>query len=97
MQHHIGRPSRDTRASVEAGLQVLTIMASLIGHAMWLRQEQAQHLPALDNWKGLRELERELAMRTLKENGDAQARAAPRLGITPRQLAYKMQKYRIIK
>lgn len=86
----VGRPSRDTRASVEADLQVLTIMTSLIGHAMWLRQEQAHHLHTLDNWKGLRELERELVMRALKENGDAQARAAPRLGITPRQLAYKM-------
>lgn len=88
---NVERPSRNTRASVEEDLRVLTVMASLIGHAMWLRQEQAQHLPALDNWKGLRELERELAMRALKENSDAQARAAPRLGITLRQLAYKMQ------
>ncbi len=45
----------------------------------------------------LGELERELVMRALKENGGVQARAAARLGITPRQLAYKMQKYRIIK
>ena len=93
----VQRPSRDTRASVETELQVLTIMASLIGHALWLRQEQANNLHALDNWKGLRELERELVMRALKENGGVQARAAARLGITPRQLAYKMQKYRIIK
>lgn len=91
------RPSRDTRASVEADLQVLTIMASLIGHAVWLRREQAHNLDALENWKGLRELERELLVRALKENGGVQARAAARLGITPRQLAYKMQKYRIIK
>src|SRR5574337_1954436 len=93
----VERPSHDTRALVEADLQVLTIMASLIGHAMWLRQEQAQHLHPPDTWKGLRELERELVMRALKENSDAQARGGPRLGITPRQLAYKMQKYRIIK
>lgn len=45
----------------------------------------------------LGELERELVMRALKENGGVQARAAARLGITPRKLAYKMQKYRIIK
>lgn len=93
----VERPSGDTRASVEADLQVLTIMASLIGHAVWLREEQANNLHALDNWKGLRELERELVVRALKENGGVQARAAARLGITPRQLAYKMQKHRIIK
>lgn len=93
----VERPSRDTRASVDADLQVLTIMTSLIGHALWLRQEQVSNLYALDNWKGLRDLERELVMRALKENGGVQARAAARLGITPRQLAYKMQKYRIIK
>ncbi len=91
------RPSRGTRVSVEADLQVLTIMASLIGHAVWLRREQAHNLYALENWKGLRDLERELVVRALKETGGVQARAAARLGITPRQLAYKMQKYRIIK
>ena len=64
---------------------------------MWLRQEQAHTLHAPDTWKGLSELERELVMRALKENSGVQARAATRLGITPRQLAYKMQKYRIIK
>jgi transcriptional regulator with GAF, ATPase, and Fis domain len=45
----------------------------------------------------LGELERELIMRALKDSGGIQARAAARLGITPRQLAYKMQKFRIIK
>lgn len=93
----VARRSHDPRASVEADLQALTIMASLIGHAVWLRREQAHTLHAPDTWKGLRELERELVMRALRENGGVQARAAARLGITPRQLAYKMQKYRIIK
>ncbi|MDD5558249.1 helix-turn-helix domain-containing protein [Candidatus Methylomirabilis sp.] len=45
----------------------------------------------------LGELERELVMRALRENGGVQARAAARLGLTPRQFAYKMKKYRIIK
>ncbi|MDE2059409.1 MAG: hypothetical protein KGL31_03340 [candidate division NC10 bacterium] len=93
----VERLLHNMRALVEADLQVLTIMASLIEHAKWLRQEQTQHLHTLDNWKGLRQLERELVMRALKENGGVQTRAAARLGITPRQLAYKMQKYRIIK
>ncbi|VUZ85088.1 Nitrogen fixation protein VnfA [Candidatus Methylomirabilis lanthanidiphila] len=92
-----GGPARDTRASVDADVQVLTIMASLIGHAVWLRREQTHNLHTLDTWKGLRDLERELVMRALKENRGVQARAAARLGITPRQLAYKMHKYRIIK
>ena len=36
-------------------------------------------------------------MRALHEAGGTQARAAASLGITPRQFAYKMKKYRIIK
>ncbi|MBM2837035.1 MAG: transcriptional regulator [candidate division NC10 bacterium] len=93
----VERPSRDARASVEEDLRILTVVASLIGHAVRLRQEQARNLEALDGWKGLRELERELIIRALKETGGVQVKAAARLGITPRQLAYKMQKYRIIK
>lgn len=93
----VERPSRDMRTSLEEDLRVLTIMASLIGHAMRLRQEQARNLHTLDDWKGLRELERELVMRALQESAGVQARAAARLGITSRQLAYKMKKYRIIK
>ncbi|MGH7410749.1 MAG: helix-turn-helix domain-containing protein, partial [Candidatus Methylomirabilis sp.] len=31
------------------------------------------------------------------ETGGVQVKAASRLGITPRQLAYKMQKHRIIR
>ncbi len=93
----VERPSRDARASVEEDLRVLTVVASLIGHAVRLRREQARTLEALDGWKGLRELERELVIRALKETAGVQVKAAARLGITPRQLAYKMQKYRIIK
>lgn len=93
----VERPSHDTRVSVEEDLRVLTIIASLIGHAVRLRQAQAQNLHTLDDWKRLREFERELVMRALQEAGGIQARAAARLGITPRQFAYKMKKYRIIK
>ncbi len=93
----VERPSRDARSSVEEDLRVLTIVASLIGHAVRLRQEQARGFQTWDNWKGLRDFERELVMRALKETGGVQVKAAARLGITPRQLAYKMQKYRIIK
>jgi transcriptional regulator with GAF, ATPase, and Fis domain len=82
---------------VEEDLQVLTIIASLIGHAVRLRQESTRNLHTLDDWKGLRDLERELVMRALHEAGGTQARAAARLGLTPRQFAYKMKKYRIIK
>ncbi|MBI2903387.1 MAG: GAF domain-containing protein [Candidatus Methylomirabilis oxyfera] len=93
----VERPSRDARASVEEDLRVLTVVASLIGHAVKLRREQARNLEALDGWKGLRDLERELVMMALKETAGVQVKAAARLGITPRQLAYKMQKHRIIK
>jgi len=93
----VERPSRDARASVEEDLRVLTIVASLIGHAIRLRQEQARSLHVLDSWKGLREFERELVIRALKESGGVQVKAAARLGITPRQLAYKIQKHRIVK
>jgi len=93
----VERPSCDSRASVEEDLRVLTIIASLIGHAIRLRQESTRNIHTLDDWKGLRELERELVMRALHEAGGTQARAAARLGLTPRQFAYKMKKYRIIK
>ncbi|MBI4380015.1 MAG: GAF domain-containing protein [candidate division NC10 bacterium] len=93
----VERPSRDARASVEEDLRILTVVASLIGHAVTLRHEQARNLEALDGWRGLRELERELLIMALKEAGGVQVKAAARLGITPRQLAYKMQKHRIIK
>jgi len=93
----VERPSRDARASVEEDLRILTVVASLIGHAVRLRHEQARNLEALDGWRGLRELERELLIMALKEAGGVQVKAAARLGITPRQLAYKMQKHRIIK
>ncbi|HWR20617.1 MAG TPA: helix-turn-helix domain-containing protein [Verrucomicrobiae bacterium] len=63
--------------------------------AVRLRQESTRNL--LDDWKRLRDLERELVMRALHEAGGTQARAAASLGITPRQFAYKMKKYRIIK
>ena len=72
-------------------------MASLIGHAVRVRHEQARSLQTLDTRKGLREFERQLVMLALKETGGIQVKAAARLGISPRQLAYKMQKYRIIK
>ena len=36
-------------------------------------------------------------MRALHEAGGTQTRAAVSLGLTPRQFAYKMKKYRIIK
>ncbi len=93
----VERPADNTRASVEEDLRVLTIIASLIGHAVRLREEQVRNLHTLDDWKGLRDLERELVMRALHEAGGTQARAAARLGLTPRQFAYKMKKYRIIK
>jgi transcriptional regulator with GAF, ATPase, and Fis domain len=93
----VERPAHDMRASAEDDLRVLTIVASLIGHAVRLREEQARNLHALDDWKGLREIERELVMRALQEAGGIQARAAARLGITPRQFAYKMKMYRIVK
>jgi len=72
-------------------------VASLIGHAVRVRQEQARGLHMLDSRKGLREFERQLVMLALKETGGVQVKAAARLGISPRQLAYKMQKHRIIK
>lgn len=93
----VERPSRDARASVEEDLRVLTVVASLIGHAVRVRQEQARGLHMLDSRKGLREFERQLVMLALKETGGVQVKAAARLGISPRQLAYKMQKHRIIK
>jgi Nif-specific regulatory protein len=93
----VERPSRDARASVEEDLRILTVVASLIGHAVTLRNEQARNLEALDGWRGLRELERELLIMALKDAGGVQVKAAARLGITARQLAYKMQKHRIIK
>ncbi len=93
----VERPSRDARASVEEDLRVLTVVASLIGHAVRVRHEQARSLQTLDTRKGLREFERQLVMLALKETGGVQVKAAARLGISPRQLAYKMQKYRIIK
>ena len=82
---------------MEEDLRVLTVVASLIGHAVKLRQEQERSLLTLDTWKGIREFEREMVVRALKETGGIQVKAAARLGITPRQLAYKMQRYRIIK
>ena len=93
----VERPSRDARASVEEDLRILTVVASLIGHAVSLRHEQARNLEALDGWRGLRELERELLIMALKEASGVQVKAAARLGITPRQLSYKIQKHRIIK
>ena len=93
----VERPSYDTQASLEEDLRVLTIMASLIGYAVKLHQEVTRNIHSLDDWKGLREIERELVMRALKESGGIQVKAAARLGITPRQLAYKIQKNRIIK
>ncbi len=93
----VERPSRDARASLEEDLRVLTIVASLLGHAIRLHQERARSLQTLGGSKGLRELERELVVRALKETGGVQVKAAARLGITPRQLAYKMQKFHIIK
>jgi len=82
---------------VEEDLRVLTIIASLIGHAVRLWQKSTRNLHTLNDWKGLRKLERELVMRALHEAGGTQAKAAARLGITPRQFAYKMKKHRIIK
>jgi len=92
----VERPSYDGRATEEEELRVLTIIASLIGHAVRLRQVSTRNLHTLDDWEALRELERELVMRALHEAGGTQARAAARLGLTPRQFAYKMKKYRII-
>lgn len=93
----VERPTRDARTSLEEDLRVLTIVASLLGHAVKLRQEQARSLETVDGWKGLREIERQLLMHALKETAGVQVKAAARLGITPRQLSYKIQKHRIIK
>ena len=93
----VERAARDARASLEEDLRVLTIVASLIGHAVRLRQEQARPLETAGGWTKLREFERQLLMRALKETDGVQVKAAARLGITPRQLAYKMQKHRIIR
>lgn len=93
----VERPSRDARTSLEEDLRVLTILAALIGYAIRLRQEHARGLQIMQGWKGLRDVERELVVRALKDTGGIQVKAATRLGITPRQLAYKMQKYRIVK
>ncbi|MCZ7627002.1 MAG: helix-turn-helix domain-containing protein [Candidatus Methylomirabilis sp.] len=46
---------------------------------------------------GLRQLGRKLVMRALQKNRGVQARAAGRLGIPPRPLAYKIHNHRIIK
>ncbi len=93
----VERPSQAARESVEEDLRVLTIVAFLIGHAVKLRQEQVRNLHSVVSGKGLRELERDLVMWALKETGGVQVKAAARLGITPRQFAYKMRKFRIIK
>ncbi len=91
------RPTRDARASLEDDLRVLTIVASLIGHAVRLHQEDSDALEGTGGGMRLRDVERELVIRALKATGGVQVKAAARLGITPRQLAYKMQKYHIIK
>ena len=45
--------------------------------------------------KNLEQIEREQIVSTLEKCGWVQARAARLLGMTPRQIAYKMQKYKI--
>ena len=45
----------------------------------------------------LRELERQQVIRALAQSGGIQAKAAAILGITPRQLGYRMRKYGIIR
>jgi Nif-specific regulatory protein len=43
----------------------------------------------------VRELERDRILRTLREHGGVQTRAAKALGLTVRQLGYKLKKYGI--
>ncbi len=44
---------------------------------------------------GLEEIEKSMVLEALEQNGWVQARAARMLGLTPRQIGYKMKKYRI--
>jgi Nif-specific regulatory protein len=93
----VERPRRDARGSLEEDLRVLTIVAALIGHAVKTHQEHARNLETLEGWRGLRDLERQLLVRALQETRGVQVKAAAKLGITPRQLAYRMHKHRIVK
>ena len=45
--------------------------------------------------KAVAEIERERLVEALRTSGGVQTRAAMLLGITPRQLGYKLKKYRI--
>jgi Nif-specific regulatory protein len=45
---------------------------------------------------GIQDIERECIIQALEETGWVQSKAARKLGITPRQIGYKMKKYAII-
>src|SRR3990170_405416 len=91
------------------GFSALYEVTKILGDPIDLPQGLSGILRILNSFMGMtkgaiclydqkrRELGRELIIRALKETDGVQVKAAARLGITPRQLAYKMQKYRIIK
>lgn len=53
----------------------------------------AVHAPAMSGRKSLRDLEREQVESALVRNGWVQSRAARELGLTQRQMGYRMKKY----
>jgi Nif-specific regulatory protein len=50
-----------------------------------------------DGVSSLREVERQQIIQALSRTNGVQARAAALLGITPRQLAYRLRKYAIVR
>ena len=67
-----------------------------------LLQPSPARLPALPEAivatlpKAVAEIERERLLEALRRSGGVHTRAAALLGITPRQLGYKLKKYHII-
>jgi Nif-specific regulatory protein len=53
--------------------------------------------PAAPGFSNLRDLERQQVIQALAQANGVQARAAALLGITPRQLAYRLRKYGIVR
>jgi Nif-specific regulatory protein len=53
--------------------------------------------PAAAGFSNLRDLERQQVIQALAQANGVQARAAALLGITPRQLAYRLRKYGIVR
>lgn len=68
---------------------MLTIVASLIGQTVNLQQHVMREREGL--------LEQQQIIRALARANGIQAKAAALLGITPRQLGYRLRKYGIVR